>query len=89
MERAIYGSSAVTVTPQQRTTGQARRYEGELDARKPARPVRWRGKTLSLKDDMLIPLSFKWGRTCAYCGKEGVPLQVEHIVPRARGGPTA
>ncbi len=28
----------------------------------------------------------KWGRTCAYCGKTGVPLQVEHIIPRSRGG---
>jgi 5-methylcytosine-specific restriction endonuclease McrA len=28
----------------------------------------------------------KWGRTCAYCGATGVPLQVEHIVPRSRGG---
>lgn len=28
----------------------------------------------------------KWQRKCAYCGKEGVPLQVEHIVPRAKGG---
>jgi 5-methylcytosine-specific restriction endonuclease McrA len=28
----------------------------------------------------------KWGRTCAYCGKENVPLQIEHIVPRAKGG---
>jgi 5-methylcytosine-specific restriction endonuclease McrA len=28
----------------------------------------------------------KWGRKCAYCGAEGVPLQKEHIVPRARGG---
>jgi 5-methylcytosine-specific restriction endonuclease McrA len=28
----------------------------------------------------------KWGRTCAYCGATGVPLQVEHIVPRVRGG---
>jgi 5-methylcytosine-specific restriction endonuclease McrA len=25
----------------------------------------------------------KWGRTCAYCGKAGVPLQIEHIVPHA------
>lgn len=25
----------------------------------------------------------KWGRTCVYCGAENVPLQVEHIVPRA------
>ena len=28
----------------------------------------------------------KWGRKCAYCGAENVPLQVEHIIPRARGG---
>jgi 5-methylcytosine-specific restriction endonuclease McrA len=28
----------------------------------------------------------KWGRKCAYCGKQNVPLQVEHINPRARGG---
>jgi 5-methylcytosine-specific restriction endonuclease McrA len=28
----------------------------------------------------------KWGRKCAYCGKTGVPLEVEHIVPRSRGG---
>jgi 5-methylcytosine-specific restriction endonuclease McrA len=28
----------------------------------------------------------KWGRTCAYCRATEVPLQVEHIVPRARGG---
>ncbi|GHO80778.1 hypothetical protein KSD_85490 [Ktedonobacter sp. SOSP1-85] len=28
----------------------------------------------------------KWGRTCAYCGKQDVPLQIEHIHPRANGG---
>lgn len=28
----------------------------------------------------------KWGRKCAYCGAENVPLQVEHIHPRAKGG---
>ena len=28
----------------------------------------------------------KWGRQCAYCGAEHVPLQVEHIHPKARGG---
>jgi 5-methylcytosine-specific restriction endonuclease McrA len=28
----------------------------------------------------------KWGRRCTYCGATGVPLQVEHIVPRRRGG---
>ncbi|MEG4520127.1 MULTISPECIES: RNA-guided endonuclease IscB [unclassified Microcoleus] len=28
----------------------------------------------------------KWDRRCAYCGGENVPLQVEHIQPRASGG---
>ncbi len=28
----------------------------------------------------------KWGRKCAYCEKVGVPLQIEHIHPRAKGG---
>jgi 5-methylcytosine-specific restriction endonuclease McrA len=28
----------------------------------------------------------KWQRQCAYCGKKDVPLQVEHIAPKARGG---
>ena len=28
----------------------------------------------------------KWQRICAYCGVKGVPLQIEHIVPRSRGG---
>ena len=28
----------------------------------------------------------KWGRKCAYCGAENVPLEVEHIIPKARGG---
>jgi 5-methylcytosine-specific restriction endonuclease McrA len=28
----------------------------------------------------------KWGRKCAYCGVENIPLQVEHIHPIAKGG---
>jgi 5-methylcytosine-specific restriction endonuclease McrA len=28
----------------------------------------------------------KWGRRCAYCHQTDVPLQVEHMIPRARGG---
>jgi 5-methylcytosine-specific restriction endonuclease McrA len=31
-------------------------------------------------------LLFKWERKCTYCGKENIPLQIEHIVPRAKGG---
>ncbi len=28
----------------------------------------------------------KWGRKCAYCGRENVPLEIEHIIPKSRGG---
>jgi 5-methylcytosine-specific restriction endonuclease McrA len=28
----------------------------------------------------------KWGRQCAYCDKKDVPLQIEHIQAKARGG---
>jgi 5-methylcytosine-specific restriction endonuclease McrA len=28
----------------------------------------------------------KWGRKCAYCGKSDVPLQIEHLMPKAKGG---
>ncbi len=28
----------------------------------------------------------KWNRQCAYCSTKDVPLQVEHITPRAKGG---
>ena len=28
----------------------------------------------------------KWGRKCAYCGKKNAPLEVEHIIPKSRGG---
>jgi len=28
----------------------------------------------------------KWNRQCAYCNAENIPLQVEHIHPKAKGG---
>jgi 5-methylcytosine-specific restriction endonuclease McrA len=28
----------------------------------------------------------KWGRTCAYCGAEHVPLEIDHMHPRSKGG---
>lgn len=28
----------------------------------------------------------KWGRECAYCGEQNVPLEIEHIYPRSKGG---
>ncbi|MFQ6043513.1 MAG: RNA-guided endonuclease IscB, partial [Candidatus Poribacteria bacterium] len=31
-------------------------------------------------------LLLKWGRRCAYCGAEGLKLQVEHVIPKSRNG---
>jgi len=28
----------------------------------------------------------KWGHKCAYCGKTDVPLEIDHIIPKSRGG---
>ncbi len=28
----------------------------------------------------------KWNRTCVYCKKTDIPLEVEHIIPKSRGG---
>lgn len=28
----------------------------------------------------------KWHRTCVYCGKKEIALQIEHLVPKMRGG---
>lgn len=28
----------------------------------------------------------RWGRACVYCGKNDTPLEVEHIVPKSKGG---
>ncbi|MBD0310399.1 MAG: RRXRR domain-containing protein [Microcoleus sp. T1-bin1] len=28
----------------------------------------------------------KWGRKCAYCNAENVPLEIEHIHPKSKGG---
>ncbi|MEU9830571.1 RNA-guided endonuclease IscB [Streptosporangium sp. NPDC048047] len=31
-------------------------------------------------------LPAKWGRVCAYCGASDVPLNIDHLHPRSRGG---
>lgn len=28
----------------------------------------------------------KFNRKCCYCGKENIPLEIEHIIPKSRGG---
>jgi 5-methylcytosine-specific restriction endonuclease McrA len=37
---------------------------------------------LEVKEYLLL----KWGYRCVYCQKTGLPLEVEHIVPKMRGG---
>jgi 5-methylcytosine-specific restriction endonuclease McrA len=31
-------------------------------------------------------LLFKWNHRCAYCNSENVPLEIDHVVPRSKGG---
>ncbi|MFW9914451.1 MAG: RNA-guided endonuclease IscB [Candidatus Thorarchaeota archaeon] len=31
-------------------------------------------------------LLHKWGRTCAYCGKTNLPVEIDHMIPKSRGG---
>lgn len=28
----------------------------------------------------------KWGRACCYCGAKDAPLNIEHVIPKAKGG---
>lgn len=28
----------------------------------------------------------KWGRKCTYCSAENIPLEIEHLVPKSKGG---
>src|SRR5271170_3414411 len=28
----------------------------------------------------------KWGRRCAYCDRQNIPLQIDHITPKSKGG---
>ena len=28
----------------------------------------------------------KWNRTCAYCGAQNVPLEIDHVIPKSIGG---
>src|SRR5204863_3802865 len=37
---------------------------------------------LEVKEYLLL----KWGYQCVYCQKTGIPLEMEHIVPKSRGG---
>ena len=34
-----------------------------------------------------MKLVIRDGRRCAYCGLEKVPLEIDHIIPKSRGGP--
>jgi 5-methylcytosine-specific restriction endonuclease McrA len=28
----------------------------------------------------------KWGRKCSYCDSQNIPLEIEHVIPRSKGG---
>ncbi|MFP3988358.1 RNA-guided endonuclease IscB [Streptomyces sp. E11-3] len=56
-----------------------------LSAGRPLGEAEYRQGTLAgyeAREYLLV----KWGRSCAYCGAEGVPLNIDHVFPRARGG---
>ncbi|MEV4383478.1 RNA-guided endonuclease IscB, partial [Streptosporangium sp. NPDC049644] len=56
-----------------------------LSAGKPLEGVEYQQGTLAGYEAREYLLT-KWGRTCAYCGASGVPLNLDHIHPRSRGG---
>src|SRR3990167_2239180 len=37
-------------------------------------------------DEIREYLLEKWGRKCAYCDLQNIPLQIDHIIPKSRGG---
>ncbi|MEU0487521.1 RNA-guided endonuclease IscB, partial [Streptosporangium sp. NPDC006013] len=56
-----------------------------LSAGKPLQGVEYQQGTLAGYEVREYLLT-KWGRACAYCGASGVPLNLDHIHPRSRGG---
>ncbi|WP_326639416.1 RNA-guided endonuclease IscB [Streptosporangium sp. NBC_01755] len=56
-----------------------------LSAGKPLEGVEYQQGTLAGYEVREYLLA-KWRRACAYCGASGVPLNLDHIHPRSRGG---
>ncbi|MEV4382152.1 RNA-guided endonuclease IscB, partial [Streptosporangium sp. NPDC049644] len=56
-----------------------------LSAGKPLEGVEYQQGTLAGYEVREYLLT-KWGRACAYCGASGLPLNLDHIHPRSRGG---
>ncbi|MER5622180.1 RNA-guided endonuclease IscB [Streptosporangium sp. NPDC002544] len=56
-----------------------------LSAGRPLQGVEYQRGTLAGYEVREYLLA-KWGRACAYCGATGVPLNLDHIHPRSRGG---
>lgn len=46
--------------------------------------VGWKGR--GQESRLLRRLMEYWGDACVYCGDPFAPLEIEHIVPKARGG---
>ncbi|MEV7969006.1 RNA-guided endonuclease IscB [Sphaerisporangium sp. NPDC088356] len=56
-----------------------------MSAGRPLQGAEYRQGTLAgyeVREHLLA----KWDRACAYCGKQDVPLNIDHIHPRSRGG---
>jgi hypothetical protein len=56
-----------------------------MSAGSPSSDAEYRQDTLQgmeVREDLLA----KWNRKCAYCAATGVPLNIDHIHPRSRGG---
>ncbi|MER6177374.1 RNA-guided endonuclease IscB [Streptosporangium sp. NPDC001681] len=56
-----------------------------LSAGKPLEGVEYQQGTLAGYEVREYLLA-KWSRACAYCAKQDVPLNIDHIHPRSRGG---
>ncbi|WP_285549429.1 RNA-guided endonuclease IscB [Streptomyces lavendulae] len=56
-----------------------------LSAQRPLDGVEYQHGTLRGTEAREYLLA-KWGRTCAYCGTTGVPLNIDHIHPKSKGG---
>ncbi|MET9496710.1 RNA-guided endonuclease IscB [Streptomyces sp. NPDC006552] len=44
------------------------------------------GRGVLAGTDVRAELRARWGDACAYCGASAVPLNIEHLHPRSRGG---
>lgn len=56
-----------------------------LSVGKPLKGIEYQHGTLAGAEVREYLLA-KWKHSCAYCGRTGIPLNIEHLQPRSRGG---